>query len=224
MSTRGGGRLVQGYPGRVFRNRIDAGAELAQKLLHLREESPVVVGLARGGVPVAHEIAVALEAPLDVLVVRKIGAPGREEFALGAIGEGARVMNDHAVAALGVSPRALSKIEERERRELQRRTARYRNGRPPVDLRGRTVIVVDDGIATGASAVVACQIVHQQQAAKIVLAVPVAPADWTPGEAAHVDEFVAALRPRDLSAIGQWYEDFSQVSDAEVIDIFRSSQ
>lgn len=208
----------------MFRDRQDAGAQLAAELVHVRAAAPVVVGLARGGVPVAHEVAAALGAPLDVLVVRKLGAPGREEFALGAIGEGVRVMNERAVRALGVSEAELFAIEERERGELQRRTAQYRGGHPATELRGRVVIVVDDGIATGASARAACRIVHEKGATRIILAVPVAPAGWWPGETAHVDEFVAVLRTRELSAVGQWYTDFRQVPDDAVVNLLNSSR
>lgn len=203
----------------MFRDRKDAGAQLAQKLLHLRPLAPVIVGLARGGVPVASEVAAALQAPLDVLVVRKLGAPGQEEFALGAIGEGVRIINDRAVAALGVSPRQLAAIEKRERRELERRTTRYRRGRPGVELTARTVVVVDDGIATGASAVVACQIVREQGAQRIVLAAPVAPPGWRPPPVAHVDEFITVDTSGDFTSIGQWYRDFTQVSDTAVMTI-----
>lgn len=192
---------------------------MAKKLQHLREQSPVVMGLARGGVPVASEVAAALGAPLDVLVVRKLGAPGQEELALGAIGEGVRIINDRAVAALGVTPRQIAAIERRERRELERRTTRYRRGRPGVDLTARTVVVVDDGIATGASAVVGCQIVREQGAKRIVLAAPVAPPGWRPPPAAHVDEFVTVDTSGNFTSIGQWYADFTQVSDAAVMDL-----
>jgi len=201
----------------MFRDRNEAGAALGRELAHVAARAPVVVGLARGGVPVAREVADVLGAPLDVLVVRKLGAPGREEFALGAIGEGVRVMNDRAVRALRVSEEQIAAIEERERRELERRTAMYRGGRAPVELRGRVVVVVDDGIATGASAIAACEVAHARGADRIVLAAPVAPADWQPGPEAPVDELLTVIRSRELSAIGRWYEDFSQVTDSEVI-------
>lgn len=207
----------------MFRDRSDAGAQLARELAHAAAQAPVVVGLARGGVPVAREVADVLGAPLDVLVVRKLGAPGREEFALGAIGEGVRVMNDRAVRSLRVSDEQIAAIEERERQELERRTAMYRGGRAAVELRGKVVIVVDDGIATGASAIAACEIARARGADRIILAVPVAPADWQPGPETPVDELVTVFTSRELSAIGRWYEDFSQVSDSEVMVALGSS-
>lgn len=201
----------------MFRDRQDAGAQLAARLVHLGQESPVVLGLARGGVPVAREVAAALAAPLDVLVVRKLGAPGRDELALGAIGEGVRILNERVVNALRISERELREIEVRERRELTRRTRLYRAGRPGRDVDGLTTIVVDDGIATGASAIAACRVVRQQGAKRIVLAAPLAPLDWRPPNSAHIDEFVTVHRVANLRAIGRWYEDFTQVSDEAVM-------
>lgn len=202
----------------LFRDRIDAGRRLARDLEHLRSERPLVVGLPRGGVPVAAQVAEALAAPLDVIVVRKLGVPGREEFAMGAIGEGVRVLDENTVAQLGVTEQQLDEVERRERAELERRLRRYRGDRHPLDLHERTVIVVDDGVATGATATAACQITRAEGASRVVLAVPVAPRGWEPPREAGVDEFVCPERPAGFMAIGQWYDDFSQTSDEEVAE------
>jgi len=200
----------------LFRDRVDAGRRLAGHLEHLRTERPVVVGLPRGGVPVAAQVADALAAPLDVIVVRKLGVPGREEFAMGAIGEGVRVLDDETVTRLGIGPRQIEEVERRERSELERRLRRYRGEGGPLELEGRTVILVDDGVATGATATAACRIARAEGAARVVLAVPVAPRGWSPPPEARVDEFVCPEQPAGFMAIGQWYDDFSQTSDEEV--------
>lgn len=207
----------------MFRDRLHAGAQLAQLLAHTRGGAPVVAGLTRGGVPVAHAVAAGLAAPLEALVVRKLGAPAQPEYAVGAIGEGVTILNEEAIRSLGVSGEELAIIEERERAELTRRICEYRRGRPPADLRGRTIIVVDDGIATGASAVTACQVAHARGAERIILAVPVAPAGWHPPPDAHVDEFVSVISPRRLGAVGRWYKNFTQVTHAEVVSLLDSA-
>ena len=203
----------------MFADREDAGARLAQAVLELGEiGDPIVLGLPRGGVPVARVVADALGAPLDVLVVRKLGAPGHAEFAVGAIGPGGiRVVDARAVAAVGARDEALADVERRETAELIRREVRYRAGRPPLDLTGRTAIVVDDGIATGATAEVACRVARAMGAARIILAVPVAPADWVTRLDGVADTFVAVETPRDFWAVGQHYRDFRQTSDDEVL-------
>ncbi len=203
----------------MFADREDAGARLAQAVLELGEiGDPIVLGLPRGGVPVARVVADALGAPLDVLVVRKLGAPGHAEFAVGAIGPGGiRVVDARAVAAVGARDEALADVERRETAELIRREVRYRAGRPPLDLTGRTAIVVDDGIATGATAKVACRVARAMGAARIILAVPVAPADWVTRLDGVADTFVAVETPRDFWAVGQHYRDFRQTSDDEVL-------
>ncbi|WP_210481224.1 phosphoribosyltransferase [Naasia sp. SYSU D00948] len=202
----------------MFRNREDAGIQLGQRIAGLGLTAPVVLGLPRGGVPVAAEVARALEAPLDVLLVRKLGSPANPEYAMGAIGEdGVRVLHDRVLAALKVRPEQLDDIESRERTELERRAAAYRQGRERVDLHGRTAVIVDDGIATGATAEAACRIARNLGAERIVLATPVAPADWLAGLSEHADDFVALETPQAFFAVGQAYAHFDQTSDAEVL-------
>jgi len=160
----------------VFRDRADAGRQLAAGLEHLRSSRPVILGLPRGGVPVAVEVAHALGAPLDVIVVRKLGVPFQPELGMGAVGEGGVVVHDrHVLAAAGVSPGELARVEEMEHREVERRARLFRDDRPPIDLHGRTAIIVDDGVATGGTARAALRIVRARGAARVVLAVPVAP-------------------------------------------------
>ena len=201
-----------------FVDRADAGRRLAKRLRHLRGEDAVVVGLPRGGVPVALHVALALEAPLDVIVVRKLGLPFHRELAMGAIGEGGvRILNEEVVGAAGVSAAHIADVEQRERAELDRRVRRFRQGRPPAAVAGRTVVVVDDGIATGSTARAACQVARAQGAAKVVLAVPVAPPGWTHRIGDAADECVALETPPGFAAIGQFYADFSETSDDEVV-------
>jgi putative phosphoribosyl transferase len=202
-------------PSRAFADRTEAGRALGAELATMSLEDPIVLGLPRGGVPVAAEIARALQCPLDVLIVRKLGAPGHRELALGAIGEGGvRVLNETLIRRLGVSQLQLEAIERTETIEVDRRSALYRAGRPRVDLTSHTAVVVDDGVATGATATAGCEIARALGATRVVLAVPVAPFAWLPGDAA--DDFVALLTPRNLRAVGQWYADFTQTSDSEV--------
>jgi putative phosphoribosyl transferase len=199
-----------------FRDRVDAGRELAALLEHLRAVRPVVVGLPRGGVPVAAEIADALGAELDVVLVRKVGAPDREELAVGAVGEdGVTVRNDAVLHELGLEWRDLRARVAHERREVAHRAATLRPG-PRPDLAGRTVIVVDDGIATGATVVAALRVLRSLGAGRIVLAVPVAPPDSLRILAPLADEIVCPLVPRHFSSVGQWYDDFTQVPDDHV--------
>jgi predicted phosphoribosyltransferase len=201
-----------------FHNRTDAGNQLAAKLEYLRPLDPVVLGLPRGGVPVAGEVAAALNAPLDIIVVRQLGAPGNEEFAMGAIGEGVEVLHEDTIAALGVTNKQLNAVEERERAELDRRTRHFRGHRAPLEIRGRVVIIVDDGVATGATARAACEVVRAAGAERVILAVPVAPPGWRHRPGIDADEFVCLARPAGFMAIGQWYEDFTQTTDDEVTD------
>ena len=203
----------------LFVDRIDAGRRLAERLGHLREADPVVLGLPRGGVPVAYQVADALDAPLDVIVVRKLGVPFQPELGMGAIGEdGVRIVNPEVVRAARVTDDEIAAVERRERTELERRARRFRGDRPRVPLEGRTAIVVDDGIATGSTARAACQVARAHGAARVVLAVPVAPPGWTDRLGADADELVCLETPEQFWAIGQWYDDFSQTSDGEVVE------
>jgi putative phosphoribosyl transferase len=206
----------------VFADRADAGRRLAARLQYLADEPVVVLGLPRGGVPVAFEVARALGAPLDVIVVRKLGVPFQRELGMGAIGEdGVRVINHEVVRAAGVSAEELAAVEARERAEVQRRAGRYRGGRPRQPLGGRVAVVVDDGIATGSTARAACRIARALGAARVVLAVPVAPPGWQDRIGGDADELVCVQTPRDFLAIGQFYADFSQATDDEVVACLR---
>lgn len=204
----------------VFRDRADAGSRLAAALAHLRPAHPVVLGLPRGGVPVAAEVAQVLEAPLDVALVRKLGLPSQPELAVGAIGEdGVRVVNQDVRRAARVSEDELAAVEARERSELDRRARLLRSGRPAVPLRGRTVLIVDDGIATGSTATAACAIARAHGAVTVVVAAPVAPAASVAQLSAVADEIVCTRMPDPFFAIGQWYDDFSQTSEEVVVSI-----
>jgi putative phosphoribosyl transferase len=202
----------------AFPDRTVAGRRLAARLGHLRGKDVVVLGLPRGGVPVAAEVAASLGAPLDVLVVRKLGVPFQRELAMGAIGEdGVRVLNDEVLRLVRVSDADLAATEADERRELERRSKRFRGDRPRVPLKGKTAVIVDDGIATGATARAACEVARAQGAEHIVLAVPVAPPDTVRSLSRVTDEVVVVEQPAWLSSIGQWYDDFRQTSDEEVV-------
>jgi putative phosphoribosyl transferase len=195
---------------------------LAERLLPLAGERPIVIALPRGGVPVAREVALALDAPLDVLAVRKLGAPHNPEYGVGAIVEdGTRVIDAEAVAGLGLSGGALDSIAAREVAELDRRVAAFRRGRSPVELRGRTVIVVDDGVATGVTDAAALRAVRRRDPRRVVLAVPVCALDSARRLREEADDVVFLLTPELLYGVGQWYRDFSQVSDREVIQVLR---
>ena len=202
----------------VFADRADAGRRLAARLGHLRGEPVVVLGLPRGGVPVAYQVAQALGAPLDVIVVRKVGVPFQPELGMGAVGEdGVRVLNPEVVHASGVPQDEVAAVQAREQAAVQARAERYRIRRPREPLHGRVAVVVDDGIATGSTARAACQIARAQGAARVVLAVPVAPPGWQARIGAEADELVCLDTPRGFFAIGQFYARFPQVSDDEVI-------
>lgn len=201
-----------------FADRREAGRRLAAQLLPLAGEHPVVVGLPRGGVPVASEIAIALKAPLDILAVRKLGAPHNPEYGIGAIVEdGTRIFDSEALAALAVDGGELESIVSRASEELRRRVVAYRGGRRPMSLRGRFVIVVDDGVATGVTDTAALRAIRRQRPRRLVLAVPVCAPDSVARMRREADEMVCLIAPAHLRGVGQWYRDFSQIHDQEVI-------
>jgi putative phosphoribosyl transferase len=202
----------------LFSDRGDAGRQLAARLRRLAGKPVVVLGLPRGGVPVAAAVAKALRAPLDVIVVRKLGVPFQPELGMGAVGEdGVTVINARIVAAAKVPDAALAAIAERERAEVARRAQRFRGGRQRVPLAGKAAVIVDDGIATGSTARAACQVARALGAARVVLAVPVAPPGWQDRIGRDADELVAVDTPAQFYAIGQFYRDFAQTSDEEVV-------
>ena len=202
-----------------FRDRVEAGRKLGLALAGLRGKDVVVLGLPRGGVPVAAEVANALDAPLDVIVVRKLGVPFQPEVAMGAIGEGgARVLDRRVVSLARVTDDDLRTVEARERALLDSRLERYRRGRAPLDLTGRTAVIVDDGIATGSTARVACKVARQLGAARVVLAVPVAP-ERAMDSLPEADQVLSLVSPRDFEAVGYYYRDFSPTTDEEVVHL-----
>jgi len=209
----------------IYADRREAGALLAAELEQYRGRSDVVVlALPRGGVPVAYEVARALEAPLDVFVVRKLGAPGHRELAMGAIASGGvRVLNRDVIGWYGISPVAIEATAREELAELERRERAYREGRGALDIKGKIVILVDDGLATGSSMKAAVQAVRSRGPARIVVAVPVG-APQTCSELQELaDEVVCGRTPDDFAAVGQWYADFSQTEDAEVRELLREA-
>jgi putative phosphoribosyl transferase len=209
--------------GRVFRNRREAGAQLAERLARFRNRADVVVlGLPRGGVPVAYEVARALNAPLDVFVVRKLGVPGHRELAMGAIASGGvRVLNEDVVASLRITSSAIEAAAREEGVELERRERAYREGRLTAQLKGRVVLLVDDGLATGSTMKAAVQAVRSLSPARIVVAVPVGAPQSCAELGESADEVVCAREPEEFAAVGEWYADFEQTSDAEVRELLR---
>ena len=205
----------------LFADRIDAGRKLGERLgAYAGRPNLLVLGLPRGGIPVAFEVAQRLGAPLDVFVVRKLGVPGQEELAMGAIASGGvRIVNEDVVAALGLSPAALDRAAAVEQRELERRELAYRGSRPPLDVAGKTVIVVDDGLATGSTMRAAVAALRQQRPERIVVAVPVAAPSTRDEMAREVDEIVCLATPDPFRAVGRFYDDFAQTSDGEVHDL-----
>jgi len=201
-----------------FRDRRDAGRILAQKLLAYANHSDVIIlALPRGGVPVAYEVALALNAPLDIFLVRKLGLPGHEELAIGAIASGGiRVLNDDIIRALSIPKEVINIVAQRELEELERREQNYRGDRPAPDVHGRTVILIDDGLATGASMRAAVAGLRVQHPVRIVIAVPTAAPETCNAFEFKVDEIVCAITPEPFLGVGRWYEDFSQTTDDEV--------
>ena len=209
-----------------FHDRREAGRLLAQELqAYAGRPDVVVLALPRGGVPVAAEVAQALGAPLDVFLVRKLGVPGHEELAMGAVASGGLgVLNAEVVSGLHIPESVIRTVAAREQQELVRREELYRGNRPPRDVRGRTVILVDDGLATGATMLAAIRALRQQQPARIVVAVPTASSETCEALKREADEVVCSITPEPFVAVGQWYDDFSQTTDAEVRDLLASRQ
>jgi putative phosphoribosyl transferase len=210
---------------RRFFDRQDAGRQLAQKVSkYAGHPDGIVLALPRGGVPVAYEVARSIKAPLDVLIVRKLGLPGEEELAIGAIASGGiRILNEDVIYALGVSPLTIDRVTEQEMAELQRRERQYRGDRPTPDLQDRTVILVDDGLATGASMLAAVRAVRARQPAQIVVAVPTASPQAIYLVRQEVDEVLYVMAPESFEGVGKWYEDFFQTSDQEVQLLLREA-
>jgi putative phosphoribosyl transferase len=210
---------------RRFHDREDAGRQLAAKLMPYANQEPIVLGLPRGGVPVAYEVALALGAPLDIWVVRKVGVPWHPELGVGAVAEGNYVyVSPEILNAVGLRRDEVSEVVEEKRAEVAERVRRFRGERRPPDLRDRTVILVDDGIATGGTVRAAARAVKAASPRRIVLAVPVASPDTLDELASEVDETVCLLSPSNLYAIGLWYEDFRQVPDDEVVKLLERAR
>jgi putative phosphoribosyl transferase len=209
-----------------FKNRTEAGRFLAERLsAYANRPDTLVLGLPRGGVPVAYEVAMALNAPLDVFVVRKLGVPGHEELAMGAIATGgARSLNHDVIEYLHIPDEVIDEVIEREERELERRERLYRDGRPARSPRDRVAILVDDGLATGSSMRAAALAVRRQQPASIVVAVPVAASQTCDDLRVEADEVVCGYTPEPFYAVGLWYEDFSQTTDEEVRDLLARAE
>jgi predicted phosphoribosyltransferase len=205
---------------RSFKNRSEAGQRLAEKLASYADRPDVIVlALPRGGVPVAFEVACALGAPLDVFIVRKLGLPGHEEYAMGAIASGGvRVLNEEVMHAVRIPPQMIEAVTQRELRELERREREYRGGRPPPDVRGKTVILVDDGLAAAVKAL------RQMRPGRLVVAVPTGSPQTCEQLRSEADEVICAIEPEPFHAVGLWYEDFSQTSDEEVRDLLARAQ
>jgi len=208
-----------------FKDRKEAGQILADKLINYLGQNVIVLGLPRGGVPVAFEVAKALKARLDVYVVRKLGVPGHGELAMGAIASGdVRVLNEPVIEALGISDEAIEAETRKEQEELKRRELLYRDDRPPLDVSNRTVILVDDGIATGSTIKAGIAALKKQKAGRIVVAVPVAPASSVEEIKRDVDELVCVSTPEFFYAISLWYGEFPQTSDEEVRELLKQAE
>jgi putative phosphoribosyl transferase len=211
---------------RAFRDRRDAGRKLAQRFdAYVGKPDVIVLALPRGGVPVAYEIATRLGAPLDVLVVRKLGVPGQAEYAMGAIASGGiQVVDQRTVNGLGISREAFEAVERTERAELERRERTFRAGRPPLDVRGKIVVIVDDGLATGASMAAAIDAIRTRDPARVVAAVPLASPDTCDALGERADEMICLVTPDPMYAVGVWYEDFEQTTDTEVRELLDAAE
>ena len=206
---------------RLFANRTEAGLRLAEELRYYRgRHDAIVIGLPRGGVVTAAAVAETLDLPLDVLVVRKLGTPGQEELAMGAIGPGGvRVLNEDVVRFCGITQQEIADVTARERLEVERREKLFRGNEPPLSLSAKNVIVVDDGLATGSTMAAAIDVIRRYKPKSIIAAVPVAPPDTAERLRLRVDEFVCIETPASFEAVGYWYVDFSQVEDGEVVRV-----
>lgn len=208
----------------LFRDRIDAGHKLASHVKYLRDKNLVVLGLPRGGVPVAYEVAKELGAPLDVIVIRKLGLPWHPELAMGAVGEGGvRVVNEEVVRLSNISGHDFGVVEAREKAEVVARASKFRAGRPSITVAGRIALIVDDGIATGSTATAACKVAHAMGASRVIFAAPVGAAETVHKLASVADEVICPEIPRTLNSVGEWYEEFSATTDEEVIEILHQS-
>ena len=209
----------------IFKDRVDAGKILAEKLSKYAAEKPLVLGLPRGGVPVAFEVAKALKAPLDVYIVRKLGVPGHEELAMGAIATGdVRVLNESVIGPLQISKEAIETETKKEKEELKRRERVYRSGRAPLVVANRTVLLIDDGIATGSTIKAAIAALKKQKAAKIIVGVPVAPSSTIEELKKEVDDLVCVSTPDFFFAISVWYDEFPQTTDEQVRELLEKAE
>ncbi|MGI8859054.1 MAG: phosphoribosyltransferase [Rubrobacteraceae bacterium] len=209
----------------IFKDRADAGRRLAGSLARYRNEGPTILALPRGGVPVGYEISRSLGAPLDVIVARKLGAPDQPELGIGAVApDGVRILNTAAVRAIGISKDYLDKITRKETAEMKRRLRHFRGGRHELEIRGRTAILVDDGLATGVTARAAIETLRRRNPKRVVLAVPICAAPTAAWIRNEVDDLVSLKTPPELGAIGLWYRNFDQTSDAEVVRLLEDAR
>ena len=210
---------------RLFADRTDAGRKLAGKLERYRHEAPVIIALPRGGVPVGYEVSRFLGAPLDICVARKLGAPGRPELGIGAVAQGGTlVLNDQLISHLEIPGDYVESVTSRENREVERRQRRLRRGRRPTEVRGKTAILVDDGLATGVTARAAIRSIREHEPRRLVLAVPVCAAQTVEVLYPEVEDLVSLAIPTELVAVGFWYEDFDQVPDETVMELLESAE